>query len=146
MGGSWIGFAGDLASDARMAIKSDSSQRRGAPLSHGLKRGPDVNLISEVKPGRQNLPAWIEARANSIVSKSRCASSLSSVLKSQAGLFTGMVAKATLLTVSEVAAHFQVSEKTIRRLIKAGDMPVVRLGRSVRLHPEVIEKIVRQDE
>lgn len=129
-----------------MAIKSHSSQRRGVPPSHGLNRGPDVNLISEAKPGRQHLPAWIEARANSIVSKSRCASSLSTVLESQAGLFKGMLAKATLLTVSEVAAHFQVSEKTIRRLIKAGDLPVVRVGRSLRIHSEVIEKIVRQNE
>jgi excisionase family DNA binding protein len=49
-------------------------------------------------------------------------------------------------TVREVAAHFQVSEKTIRRLIKAGDLPFVRVGRSIRIHSEVIENIVRQDE
>jgi excisionase family DNA binding protein len=50
-----------------------------------------------------------------------------------------------LLTVAETASFFQVSRKTIRRMIEAGDLPAIRFGRSVRIDPEVIEKIVRQN-
>ena len=51
-----------------------------------------------------------------------------------------------LLTVSEAAACLSVSQKTIRRMIEARNLAVIRIGRSVRIHPEVIEKIMRQNE
>ncbi len=51
-----------------------------------------------------------------------------------------------LLTVRNVADYFQVSEKTIRRMIAAGALPVVRIGRSIRIELEVIEKMTRQNE
>ena len=53
---------------------------------------------------------------------------------------------AKLLTVSEAAWLLNLSEKTIRRMIEAGNLAVIRLGRSVRSHPEVIEKIMCQNE
>ena len=53
---------------------------------------------------------------------------------------------AKLLTVAEAAWLLNVSEKTIRRMIEAGNLTVIRLGRSVRIHPEVIEKIIRKNE
>jgi hypothetical protein len=31
-------------------------------------------------------------------------------------------------------------------MIEAGNLAFVRIGRSIRIHPEVIEKIMRQDE
>jgi hypothetical protein len=31
-------------------------------------------------------------------------------------------------------------------MIEAGNLAVIRLGRSVRIHPEVIEKIMRHNE
>ena len=51
-----------------------------------------------------------------------------------------------LLTVAEAAWRLSLSEKTIRRMIEAGNFAVVRIGRSIRIHPEVIEKIIRKDE
>jgi excisionase family DNA binding protein len=51
-----------------------------------------------------------------------------------------------MLTVAETASFLQVSEKTIRRMIAAGQLPVVRIGRSIRIRPEVIENIVRRNE
>ena len=51
-----------------------------------------------------------------------------------------------LLKVSEAAACLSVSQKTIRRMIEARNLAVIRIGRSVRMHPEVIEKIMRQNE
>lgn len=53
---------------------------------------------------------------------------------------------AKLLTVAEAAWLLNLSEKTIRRMIEAGSLAVIRLGRSIRIDPQVIEKIMRQDE
>jgi excisionase family DNA binding protein len=40
-----------------------------------------------------------------------------------------------LLTVDQLADRWQVSPRTIRRMIKNGQIPVIRIGRSVRIHP-----------
>ncbi len=42
-------------------------------------------------------------------------------------------AKARFLTVQEVAKLMRVSSMTVYRLIKAGDLPAVRVGRSFRV-------------
>lgn len=51
-----------------------------------------------------------------------------------------------MLTVAETASFLQVSEKTIRRMIARGALPVVRIGRSIRINPQEIEKIARRNE
>ena len=51
-----------------------------------------------------------------------------------------------LLSVAEAAWRLSLSEKTIRRMIDAGNLAVIRIGRSIRINPEVIEKIIRQNE
>ena len=38
-----------------------------------------------------------------------------------------------LMTIEEVAALFQVSAKTVRRWIKAGDLPAAKLGNQWRV-------------
>lgn len=43
------------------------------------------------------------------------------------------------LTISEVAARFRVSERTVRRWIANGEIPAVRKGRSVRIPRSVFE-------
>jgi excisionase family DNA binding protein len=47
---------------------------------------------------------------------------------------------ARLLTVSEFATLWRCSEKTIRRRIAEGKLPVVRNGRLVRIHPRHAHK------
>ena len=42
---------------------------------------------------------------------------------------------ARLLTVAEVALHLQVSGRTVRRLITAQELNVVRVGKAVRVRP-----------
>jgi excisionase family DNA binding protein len=42
-------------------------------------------------------------------------------------------ARARFLTVAEVADLMRVSSMTVYRLIKAGDLPAVRVGRSFRV-------------
>ncbi len=41
-----------------------------------------------------------------------------------------------LMTVKEVAAAMNASEKTIRRRIAAGELPVIRDGRLIRIRPK----------
>jgi excisionase family DNA binding protein len=38
-----------------------------------------------------------------------------------------------LLTVQQVAENWQVSQRTIRRMISDGRLPVIRIGRTVRI-------------
>lgn len=47
-----------------------------------------------------------------------------------------------LLPVQEAAAYLGVSEKTVRRLIKAQDISVVRVGRLVRIRPDELKRFV----
>lgn len=49
----------------------------------------------------------------------------------------------SLLTVSDVAQLFAVSEKTIRRWIAAGRLPAVRLGRLVRISPKSLSEYIK---
>lgn len=49
-----------------------------------------------------------------------------------------LLAVDTLLTVEEVAAYLRVSAKTVRRQIAAGHIQAIRIGRSIRVSPEVL--------
>ncbi|MCZ8280122.1 MAG: helix-turn-helix domain-containing protein [Acetobacteraceae bacterium] len=49
-----------------------------------------------------------------------------------------------LLDTAELAAMLGVSERTVRRHVKAGLIPAVRIGKLVRFHPDHIEKIFLQ--
>ena len=44
------------------------------------------------------------------------------------------------LTVAEVAATLRVSTMTVYRLIKSGDLPAVRVGKSYRLPGEEVDR------
>lgn len=49
-----------------------------------------------------------------------------------------------LLDTAELAKVLGVSERTLRRHVKAGLIPAVRIGKLVRFHPDHIEKIFLQ--
>ena len=46
--------------------------------------------------------------------------------------------KGTFLTVAEVAEMMRVSKMTVYRLVHAGDLPAVRVGRSFRVHEKAV--------
>jgi len=50
--------------------------------------------------------------------------------------------RATYLTVAEVAAMLRVSTMTVYRLIKAGELPAVRVGKSFRLDEDAVDRYV----
>jgi excisionase family DNA binding protein len=43
-----------------------------------------------------------------------------------------------LLTVPQMAANWQISQRTIRRMIADGRLPVVRIGRAVRIRAKAV--------
>ena len=47
-----------------------------------------------------------------------------------------------LLTIREVSALLNASDSSIRRWIKAGRLPTIRLGRSVRLRQQDIDRLM----
>ena len=47
-----------------------------------------------------------------------------------------VVASDRLLTVKQASEKTQISVRQLRRLIKAGEMPVKRFGRVIRIHPK----------
>lgn len=49
-------------------------------------------------------------------------------------------ARASFLTVAEVAARLRVSNMTVYRLISAGDLAAVRVGKSYRLFEDDLDK------
>ena len=48
------------------------------------------------------------------------------------------------ITVAEVARHLRVSNMTVYRLIKSGEMPAIRVGRGYRLREEDVRRYLQQ--
>ena len=48
--------------------------------------------------------------------------------------------KGTFLTIAEVAEIMRVSKMTVYRLVHAGEMPAVRVGRSFRVHESSVNE------
>ena len=52
-------------------------------------------------------------------------------------------AEVTFLTVAEVAAIMRVSKMTVYRMVHAGEMPAVRVGRSFRVPEQAVHDYLR---
>jgi len=50
--------------------------------------------------------------------------------------------RARLLTAAEVAEILRISLRSVRRLIKDGKLPIVRIGRLVRIQPEALAAFI----
>ena len=112
------------------------------PQRHGGAETVGVN--QSCRDG--DLPAWVRARPSTKTAPSPRTVAKPITPASNLGPDGKRYTPKRLLTVAETASFFQVSEKTIRRMIERGELPFVRIGRSIRIDPEVIEKIVRQNE
>ena len=53
------------------------------------------------------------------------------------------LAEVRFLTVAEVAAIMRVSKMTVYRLVHAGDLPAVRVGRSFRVPQQAVHDYLR---
>ncbi len=54
------------------------------------------------------------------------------------------ISEVKFLTVAEVAAAMRVSKMTVYRLVHAGDLPAVRVGRSFRVPEEAVNEYLRK--
>ena len=52
--------------------------------------------------------------------------------------------RATYLTVAEVAGMLRVSTMTVYRLIKSGELPAMRVGKSYRLAEADVDRFVAE--
>ena len=50
----------------------------------------------------------------------------------------------TFMTVAEVAAIMRVSKMTVYRLVHAGELPAVRVGRSFRVPEDAVHHYLKQ--
>ena len=55
----------------------------------------------------------------------------------------GDISDPKFLTVAEVAAMMRVSKMTVYRLVHAGDLTAVRVGRSLRVPEEAVHEYLR---
>jgi excisionase family DNA binding protein len=53
------------------------------------------------------------------------------------------LAEVRFLTVAEVASIMRVSKMTVYRLVHAGDLPAVRVGRSFRVPEDEVHRYLR---
>ena len=51
---------------------------------------------------------------------------------------------AGLLTRAEAAELLKVSPRTLYRLSRAGTLPIVRVGRQVRIHPDDLARFIEK--
>jgi excisionase family DNA binding protein len=56
----------------------------------------------------------------------------------------GAFSDVRFLTVAEVAASLRVSKMTVYRLVHAGDLPAVRVGRSFRVPEDAVNDYLRK--
>lgn len=49
-----------------------------------------------------------------------------------------------LLRIAKVARYLEMSEVTVRRLIRGGIIPAVRIGRGIRVDPEALREYVKR--
>ena len=142
LGASTLLAQGDEGPEAlRAAVTSPGGTTAGGPaLARGGRRSQRVH-----RRGRRRDPAFDRARRPP-APKSREASHPGHsrqhwpprrMVRSAVGVGRICVAqglsKARFLTVQEVADLMRVSSMTVYRLIKAGDLPAVRVGRSFRV-------------
>ncbi len=101
-------------------------------MHNRLERAPsDPSPPSADAPSRAGaLPAWVLIHAKEAEDRRAAAAKDGPPPVGQAAAEAGDV---TLQTVRQAAARAQLSPKTIYRLIARGELPAVRIGRSVRL-------------
>jgi len=88
-------------------------------------------MVRQQKPiADQALPAW--------ATTALCSSDVREPIKRDQAL------GCYLLSATDTARLLNVSEKTVRRLIAAGNLKHVRIGRIVRIHPSEVERFLAE--
>ena len=92
-----------------------------------------------LKPSVGAVPTWARDTSNSRAVVGRAVEGVSLPAFDQTALFSS-----SMLTIANVAALLQVSPKTVRRLIDRGELGAIRIGRSVRIKPEILRALIER--
>src|SRR5262249_10460990 len=115
------------------------SPRRAPPRSRvrGGRRRPRPGVTRPTPPHPRNHVAHIRQHPFRVPTLGSLSGGVASGARApgRGGVYTvaQSFSKARFLTVQEVADLMRVSSMTVYRLIKAGDLPAVRVGRSFRV-------------
>jgi excisionase family DNA binding protein len=89
-----------------------------------LSNGPSASIFI----GSPGLPAWVYAKPEPVAHAAEPQ--------------TPAVITDDLLTTSEVARYLRVSDRTVSRLIRKGQLPASRIGRAVRIrHADLLDML-----
>jgi len=86
----------------------------------------------------RDVPAWALQQQSDPEHRDEIASSL--VGQSQ----TGYAPFLPLMTISETAAILRLAPRTIRRMIKRGELNSVKIGRSIRIRLQDVRQIISE--
>jgi excisionase family DNA binding protein len=104
---------------------------KGTPSGRRRSAAP----VSAIHERAGNLPRWaFEIHQNASADEMR--------LVAPDADCRSATTEARLMTVKEAATLLRVSTKTIRRLIKREELQAVRIGRTVRLRPADVLRII----
>jgi excisionase family DNA binding protein len=99
-----------------------------------------VSTASAARPINRTTTGTTSADSNLQVDSNGCSSRFE--LSRPLGSILGRHQLGPLLTIAEAAAILNVSGRTVRRLIASKAIPAVWIGRSVRLRPRDIERLI----
>ena len=98
-----------------------------------------VRLSGVLVKDRAGNPMGIVGMAGS----ARTASGQTGDLASAVQRILSRLPEARMLTVEEVASELRVSKETVRRWVRSGKLPCIKLPRGIRIPSEVIKDLIR---
>ena len=132
--------------DEQGASSATDAKDRSPPISKSSSRTPGITFaagkhnasrsVARVGPIGADFPAWALQQYSEPRPPEEFTSPVAGQRRSSSLLLR------PLMTVGEAATILHVSARTIRRLIGRGEIPAVRMGRSVRIRLEDIENII----
>jgi excisionase family DNA binding protein len=131
--------------DEQGSSRAIDAKDKSPPSSKSFGRTPGITFAGgkhhplhavRVGPIGADFPAWALQQYSEPRPREELASPVAGQRRSSSPLLR------PLMTVGEAATILHVSARTIRRLIGRGEIPAVRMGRSVRIRVEDIEHII----
>jgi excisionase family DNA binding protein/PAS domain S-box-containing protein len=99
----------------------------------------DVRLLAVMVKGMDGKPMGVVGIARGIGNALRRPGEVAEVMQRILDQFP----EANMLTVEEVATELRVSKETVRRWVRSGQLPSVKLPRGIRIPSEVIRDLIR---
>ena len=132
--------------DEQGSSRAIDAKDKSPPSSKSFGRTPGITFaagkhhvsrsVPRVGPIGADFPAWALQQYSEPRPREEIASPVAGQRRSRSLLLR------PLMTVGEAATILHVSARTIRRLIGRGEIPAVRMGRSVRIRLDDIEHII----